>query len=122
MGREARIGAGLVDPTKDRVVHLSDISKAQLARVVNEQAARIKELDVWMKTTGRLLLTIALEPDAFHVKDGLVHIDRSASEKVKPGMQLFVDMTETHAVLKAVVPEHRPLIELPNIIVPPGVS
>ena len=99
-------------------VHISDISKEQLAKACNEQAATITRLDHHVKTMARILCAITLEPEAFHYTDGIVSIDVTALKKVLEGTQLHCDQADRGLVLRATPPQEWPRVEIPNILMP----
>lgn len=98
-------------------VHIADVSKEQLARTVNEQAERIRQLDRHKNVLGRVLIAITQEPEAFRYRDGQVVIDQAALDMVKTGTQLTMDQTGAGLVL-AVIPALVEAEEPPRILVP----
>ena len=105
-----------------RHLHIDDVTKDQLARTVNEQAARIKEQDAHIRRLGRVLIAIALEPEALRYLTGEVYLDGGAIEKVSKGMSLVFTPRPNGGLTMAVVgPEPKTDIEVPRILVPPGV-
>lgn len=107
----------ILRPNRDAPsVHIADISKSQLARIVNDQTAEIRQLREQVQNTGRVLIAVTLEPEAFQYKDGHVTVDRTALEKVKQGMQLTFNMTGGTVVLGVVKPEDERRIVVPQIV------
>jgi hypothetical protein len=68
----------IVRPNDNRVMHISDVTKTQLAKAVNEQTETIKKQQDSIKRMASLLLALAQEPEAFKYADGRVTIDQLA--------------------------------------------
>lgn len=101
-------------------VHVDDVSKAQLARTVNEQAARLTQQDEWIKAIGRVPITIVTVPHAVrHEENGALVIAASALADVAAGTQLKLEQGD--GLLRLTV--HAPTADLPGparIVVPGG--
>ena len=115
------MGHRIIGPN-NRHVHVSQISKAQMAKTINAQTRRIQQLDEHVKASCRLLITLALYPDSFTLTPGgHVEIDRVAVESIKAGTELTIEAREAAVRIVAKLPEERPpVIDVPEIIVPPG--
>lgn len=100
---------------RQRHVHVSDVSKKQLVRVVNEQAATIQRLDQSVKSMGRVLLAIVRTPDALSIESGFVAVAGSALANITPGTQLVIEPGDDGVRLRVV--EAAPVaVEVPIII------
>lgn len=103
-----------------RHVHLSDVSKAQLAKTVNEQAETIQRLDQSVKVLGRILLAIARTPDSLRTEAGTVVVAALAITDVQAGTQLLMETLPNGDVRLAVKevgsvpPQEIPVIETPQ--------
>jgi hypothetical protein len=122
MGWEERVrqlrGSPIIAPsTADRRVHISDISKEQLARALNEQAERFKLIRAQLEIATRVLVAIALDPDALQHRDGFSCVETTALDQVKNGMTLRMDTVGD--VLRILVDkEAAPNLVLPTVTVP----
>ena len=107
-----------------RTMHVSEVTKSQMARAVNEQRKQIDILRQQALTMGRLLMAITVHPEAFHYDDddGCVTIDASAIKDVPEGSTLTVKPSATVVTLSVQGQEERPAIDAPRILVPPGVN
>jgi len=100
-------------------VHINDVSKAQLAQTVNEQAARLTQQGEWIKAIGRVLITIVTAPHAVrHDEDGALVVSAAALADVPAGTQLKLDQGD--GLLRLTV--HPPAADLtgPSRIIVPG--
>ena len=101
----------------DRRVHISDITKEQLAADVNRQAEVIERLREQSQRVARVLLAIALEPESLSFTGKRVTVQRSALDLVKSGMTIMVGEEPDHVSLYAVSEQN--IVVAPHIIVPP---
>lgn len=109
----------IINPRNDQTVHIGDVSKTQLARVVNEQSQQIRTLDRNIKTLGKLLIALTLEPESLQYADGAVTIEAAACAKVKAGMQLSIEANDLIVSLRVITPDVQQ-VEIPKIVVPGG--
>lgn len=102
-------------------MHISDVSKEQLARAVNDQAATIKRLDHNLKYVVRCLLAITQSPEAFKVTaEGVATIEIAAVDRVKDQTDIHITPKGSVLELRHTLPEDKGVIEVPHIVVPSG--
>jgi hypothetical protein len=110
----------VIVPGGDRTVHISEITKGQLAAEVNRQSKLIEQQREQIRQLGRVLLAIVLEPESYHYLDGSRYVERTAVDAVKKGTSLQMNIGDTRVVLEAILPEERPMVATPHIVIPPG--
>lgn len=106
----------VINPRDESVKHISEVTKTQLAKAVNEQTETIKKQQASIKAMAKLLLALALEPDAFKYGDGRATIDVLALDKVQFGSQLKLEYTDTLVILGCVAPTEAPVIAAPRFV------
>lgn len=117
MGWDSRVA----HPRQDRTVHLSEVSKAQLAVALNEQSARFKATRRQLEIATRALVAIVRDSEALRYEVGHCVLAGPALARVKTGMTLRMDGADGGDLI-LVVDQAPPTIEVPHIVVPAGVQ
>lgn len=104
--------ATLIDPTTHRTLHINNLSKRQLAQLVNESSGRIRALEETTSAVWRMLIAIAREPEAFQVAGGHVTIDQAAIDRVQKGTRLTCTPNASTVVLTVEAPTDATRVEL----------
>lgn len=105
-------------PIKHRV-HMNNLSKTQMARIINDQSTLVEQMTKQLRRTSQALIAIVLEPDAFHPQtNGRARVESSALQRVKAGHVLNVGMRNGICELQVVEPGDAPCIELADIVLP----
>lgn len=105
-----------------QTVHYNNLSKAQLARIANQQGELVEQLTRQLRRTSQTLIAIVLAPEAFHPQtNGRASVDASALQRVAEGQVLHITTTHGLVDIRVVHPSALGLVEIPAIVVPPGV-
>lgn len=108
----------VIDPSRQKSFHISEVTKTQLARQCNLQSQQLDALRQQNKTLGVVLIAVVLEPDSLKHADGKVMVDKTALEKVKPKMTLHFEdkdgQIRLHVTEPAVVETDEPRIVIPE--------
>lgn len=100
-------------------MHITDVSKEQLARVVNRQSEELRTLAYQRDLIRQLLVAILREPDGLQVLGvGRISLPMDVLLKVKQGEGFDLHRNGDRMEITLTVEEPAPAIEVPKLIVP----
>ena len=102
-----------------KAVAFDEVTKSQLARAVNEQAATIKRLDGQLKYVVRCMIALSQSPEAFKVRsDGVATIEAAAVDRVRDNTDIHITPKGGVLELRHTLPEDKGIVEVPHIVMP----
>ena len=110
----------IITPAKTgQQIHISEVSKEQLARIVNEQSEQLRTMNYQRDLSRQLLVAILREPDGLQVLGvGRISLPMDVLLQVKEGEGFDLQRNGDRMEVILTVDEPAPLIEVPKLVAP----